>query len=255
MNCNEANRLVDLFLDQELGPDLQWQLEQHLNTCSACRSLAWEAEEFRTFFKNNAPRYPAPLSLRAKILAVTNRPPAYGLLRWGRLAWVGTAAVALLLISAAFLTVLLPDKGLQLSKQAVADYASKGLANRGELEVASADSAMVQAWFAKRIGFSPPRIDLRSLGYDLQGGRVVRIGNRPVVALIYRGEANQVAIYCWPPALDPVGYAERQIERYQVYTWGNSACNYILVSEKNDPKLNTFVDSSREPRQPETSFY
>jgi anti-sigma factor RsiW len=168
---------------------------------------------------------------------------------------MGTAAIAFLLILAASLTILLPDKGLQLSKQAVAEYNSKDVPNRGELEVASEDSAIVQTWFAEKLGFSPPRINLRSLGYVLQGGRVARIGNRSVVALVYRGEVNQVTIYCWPPALDPVGYAERQIGRHQVYTWGNSACNYILVSERDDPKLNTFVDSSRDPDQPDTNFY
>jgi anti-sigma factor RsiW len=255
MNCDEANRLVDLFLDRELAPDLRRQLERHLSTCSAYRSLPWEAEEFRIFFRKYAPRYTAPLSLRAKIMTMTDRPAAYCSFRWGRLAWIGTAAMALFLIIAASLLVLLPDKGLKFSREAVADYTSNELGNRSVLEVASADPAIVQTWFAKRLGFSPPRINLRSLGYALQGGRVARIGNRSVVALVYCGEANQVTIYCWPPTLDPVGYTEHKIGRYQVCTWGNSACNYILVAERDDPKIDAFVDPSRSSKQPDTGFY
>jgi len=62
-----------------------------------------------------------------------------------------------------------------------------------------------------------------------------------------------LTVYCWPPNQEPVSYGKRSVEGYRVYTWSNSACNYVLVQRSNDPKIEQFVDSFQD--QPSGTFY
>ena len=69
MNCEEANQSLDAYLDGELEPGKQRELEQHLNACPECRELLEQQRQFRAFFTANAPRYKAPSQLKARVIA------------------------------------------------------------------------------------------------------------------------------------------------------------------------------------------
>src|SRR5271165_2269914 len=57
MNCDEADRLMDAYLDGVLELTRQIEIERHLSRCHACQSLAQQCQEFRSFFSANAPTY------------------------------------------------------------------------------------------------------------------------------------------------------------------------------------------------------
>ena len=59
MDCEEAKRFLDAYLDGGLDVRRHLELEQHLSVCLFCQSLAQELEEFRSFFAASAP-YQAP---------------------------------------------------------------------------------------------------------------------------------------------------------------------------------------------------
>ena len=69
MNCEEAARFLDAYLDNELGLGKRSELEPHLSACPNCRLLLARQRKFRAFFTANAPYYRAPAELRAKLLA------------------------------------------------------------------------------------------------------------------------------------------------------------------------------------------
>jgi anti-sigma factor RsiW len=121
------------------------------------------------------------------------------------------------------------------------------------VELASDDFGVLKPWFSNKVGFSPPAIDLREYGYELTGGRVGVLGNRQVVALVYKRGNEILTIYCWPPNQEPVSYSKRSVDGYHVYLWSNSACNYVLVQKTDDPKIDQFVDSFED--QPSGNFY
>src|ERR1700678_53117 len=241
MNCDLTNLKLDAFVDRELEPGVERAVEEHLRNCPACQSRVWEIREFRSLFRRCAPRFRAPLQLRARVLSITQRrraKPSFGVLRT---AWIGAAAVLVLGAMVGFLA-LAPDHGKELSKEAVVDYSRSGSAVP-LVELESADFGVLKPWFSNKIGFAPPTIDLRNYGYELTGGRVALLGKRSVVALVYKRADAVLVIYCWPPNQEPMGYSERSADGYRVYLWANSQCNYVLVERSNDPKISQFVDS------------
>jgi anti-sigma factor RsiW len=248
MNCDSSSPYLDAFVDGELDPDVERALEEHLSTCSACQSTVWEIREFRSLFRRSAPRFRAPLELRLRILSITRRVPAKPSLRILQYAWIAAAAVLVLGAMVAFLASA-PDHGKELSKEAVVDYSRSGTAEP-LLELASADFNVLKTWLSEKVGFAPPAIDLCDYGYELAGGRVALLGKRRVVSLVYKRASETLIIYCWPPNQEPVGYSERSIDRYRVYIWANSQCNYVLVQCSDDPKIRQFVDSFQDQTAP-----
>src|SRR5438105_848224 len=120
MSCEELDQLIDSYLDRELDPSQSGRLEQHLSDCPTCRSLLQECLDFRSFFRSNAPTYPAPPQLRAKVLANIRRERLKAELTIFRRPWVYAAAALVLGLSA--LTILIPDNAKELSRQAVTRY-------------------------------------------------------------------------------------------------------------------------------------
>jgi anti-sigma factor RsiW len=250
MNCDLATRCLDAFVDGELEPDIESELEEHLRKCQSCQSQTWEIREFRSQFRMQAPRFKAPTQLRANVLATISRAQAKRSSSVLRYAWMGVAAMLIVGLVTGFL-LSAPDHGKELSQEAVVDYSEFSAGS--PVELASADFAVLKPWFANKVGFTPPAIDLREYGYELTGGRVGMLGKRQVVALIYKRADKILTIYCWPPNQEPVSYGKHSVDGYRVYTWSNSACNYVLVQRANDPKIEQFVDAFQD--QPSGTFY
>jgi anti-sigma factor RsiW len=247
MDCDSANPNLDAFVDGELEPAVERALEEHLRTCSACQNAVWEIRELRSLLRRSAPRFKAPLELRLRVVSITQRVPVKPARRM-LYAWIAAAAVLVFGALAIFL-VSAPDHGNELSKEAVVDY-SRSTADAPLVELASADFSVLKPWFAHKVGFTPPAIDLRDCGYELAGGRLAVLGNRPVVALVYKRTNGILIIYCWPPNQDPVGYSQRSVDDARIYIWANSQCNYILVERSDDAKIRQFVDSFQDQAAP-----
>ena len=67
MNCEEATKLMDGYLDGELDPMTSQKIEQHLRDCHKCEQ-AYEVETAMAHaISQAAPYYKAPLELRERI--------------------------------------------------------------------------------------------------------------------------------------------------------------------------------------------
>jgi anti-sigma factor RsiW len=242
MNCEEANHLLDAYLDGELDLGQRLELEPHLSLCPSCQNLLQESEEFQSFFAATAPRFKAPPQLRAKVLAKMQSEQAKQNLAFLRQPWVYAAAVLVLGLCA--LTIFIPDNAKEVSGQAVARY-TRSLAADHLVDIASSDQKVLKAWFAAKLKFTPPLADLQAPEYSLMGGRVDVIQNRPVAALVYERDKRIATLFCWPPNNGLLSMSNHFIEGYNVYTWGNAKCNYIVVSKLDKHQTDAFVDSLR----------
>ena len=195
MNCDLASQYLDAFVDGELEPGAEGELEEHLRNCLSCQSQTWEIREFRSQFRMHAPRFKAPTQLRAKVLGMIYQAQAKRSMSLLRYVWIGAPAVVVVGLIVGLLSS--PDHGKELSQQAVVDYS--GVSSGAPVELASADLAVLKPWFASKVGFTPPAIDLRQYGYELSGGRVGVLAKRAVVALVYKRADEILTIYCWPP--------------------------------------------------------
>jgi anti-sigma factor RsiW len=243
MNCEEAKRLLDAYLDRELDLRRYLELEQHLSLCLSCQSLAQELEEFRLLFMASAQTFRAPPQLKANVLAAVRREQAKRSPEFLRQPWVYAAAVVVLSLFLA-LNILLPDAGGELSRQAVLRH-SQSLAPDRPLDVASANPRVVKSWLTAKLDFAPPVVGSPASGYSLVGCRVDAIQNRSVAALIYKHDNDVVTLFCWPPKKEHLSKRDNIIKGYHVSTWSNAECNYILVSNLSDRKMDEFVDSFR----------
>ena len=243
MNCEEAKRLLDAYLDRELDLRRYTELEQHLGLCPSCQSLAQELKEFRALFMAGAQTLKAPPQLRANVLAAVRREQAKQSSAFWRQPWVYAAAVVILSLFLA-LNILLPGAGGELSRQAVLLHA-QSLAADHPVDITSANPQVVKSWLTAKLDFVPPVVGFPASGYSLFGGRVDVLQNQSVAALVYKHDKNVVTLFCWPPKKEHLSQSDHLIEGYHVSVWSNAQCNYILVSELSDRDMDEFLDSFR----------
>jgi len=242
MNCEEANRFLDAYLDRELDLRRYPELDQHLRVCPSCQSLAHEFQEFRSLFAASAP-YQAPSQLRAKVLAAVRQQQVKHAFAFLRQPWVYATGVVVLSLFLA-LNILFPDAAGELFRQAVLRH-SHSLASHHPVDIASANPQVVKTWFAAKLDFVPPVVSFPASGYVLFGGRVDVIQNRLVAALVYKRDKDAVTLFCWAPKKEHLPKSDHLIEGYHVSTWSNAEWNYILVSKLSDREMDQFVDSFR----------
>ena len=244
MKCEEAGRCIDAYLDSELELSQRLELEHHLSLCRSCSSLVQEGEEFRSFFRANAPKYKAPPQLRTKVLATARREKAKLTFALLHQPWAYAAAAFVLSLSLA-LNILFPDVGKEVSRQAVLRH-SRSISADHLVDVASADPHVVKSWLTAKLDFSPPVVGLPASGYSLIGGRLDVIQNRQVATVVYKNDKEIVTLFCWPPKKEHLSAGDHFIEGYLACTWSNAECNYILVSKLSDRETDEFVDSFRD---------
>ncbi len=239
MICLEAERLLDAYVDNELGlvdaPDLQ----AHLASCTACRLRLADRESLGRLVRR-LPYYPASDQLRTRVLRMSTRP------RFKRslLAW---AAVLALAVSLGVVEVLRVARARQVvattasvADEVVGDHV-RALRDAHLFDVRSSDQHTVKPWFLGKLDFSPPVEDLSSIGFPLVGGRVDRVAGRPVAALVYQRRLHPINVYIWPAADRTFASDTRSIRGFQVRHWISNGMSFWAVSDLNDADLGEFV--------------
>ncbi len=244
MNCKEAERLLDSYLDNELDRRPRLGLEDHIGLCSECSSLAQERRELRVFVRSIAPTDKAPPELRTKVLAAIREEREKRILLFLRQPWVYAAAAFVLSFSFA-LDLLFPDVGKEDSREAVSLH-SRSISSDHLVDVASSNPEFVKSWLTSKLDFAPPVVAFPESGYVLCGGRVDKIHNRLVATVIYKNDEDVIALFCWPPKSDLLPQSDRLIEGYHVSAWSNAQCNYILISKLAGKQIDEFVDLFRD---------
>src|SRR5437870_11151004 len=269
MNCEEATKLMDGYLDGELDPITSQTIEQHLRECDKC-DQAYKAHALLIrSISDKTPYYKAPAGLRERIQSSLreeiaersprsvsrNIPSLFPSLfsarpRWTRTVSFGTPwsglALAAAIVFAAIITFNLmsrlqrPGNDQFLATQLIASHARSLMANH-LTDVASSDQHTVKPWLDTKLDFAPPVVDLSSGGFPLIGGRLDYLDNRPVAALVYERRKHFINLFVWPAASDAAS-ASKTITRqgYQLLHWADPDFNYWAVSDVNISDLQTF---------------
>src|SRR5437762_7449960 len=264
MNCEEATKLMDGYLDGELDPITSQTIEQHLRECRK-RDQAYKAHgSLIRAMGNAAPYYKAPAELRERIQSslreeIAERPtrnvvrdvrqvfrrnqPELRTSLWGTpWSWPGLAGlgVAAAIIFAAIITLNLvprlqrPGADQFLATQLIASHVRSLMANH-LTDVASSDQHTVKPWLDAKLDFAPPVVDLSSEGFPLVGGRLDYLDNHSVAALVYQKRKHSINLFVWP-APSGAAITPKAISRqgYQLLHWVDSDFNYWAVSDVSD---------------------
>src|SRR5438876_5158248 len=265
MNCEEATKLMDGYLDGELDPITSQTIEQHLRECHKCDQAYKTHGSLIRAIGTATPYYKAPAELRERIQSslreeFAERPlrnvaqDARSLILRGQRGprtvpsgapWNWLALAAAIIFAAIIAWNLLPQ--LQrpgadqfLASQVIASHVRSLMANH-LTDVASTDQHTVKPWLDAKLDFAPAVVDLSSEGFPLIGGRLDYLDNRPVVALIYQRRKHFINLFVWPAGPD-TSRAMNTISRqgYHLLHWLDSEFNYWAVSDISEKELQEF---------------
>ena len=117
------------------------------------------------------------------------------------------------------------------------------------LDVESTDQHTVKPWFAGKIEFSPPVVDLSAEGFPLIGGRLDYLEQQKVAALIYRRNKHVINLFIWPGQTSP------EVDAMQGFNLIRFECKGMVcwaVSDLNAGELQQFVDLFTEQKPAST---
>jgi anti-sigma factor (TIGR02949 family) len=243
MNCDEADRFLDAYLDGELEPDKRAELEEHLASCSECKQKLDRLRQLREFFTASAPHYPAPPELKGKVLARLEVVRRSNLIVLVRQPWLYAAALLIVSLVLAWLNFF-PNQEEQIANQAVANYERAALLER-VCDVVSPDPAVVKPWFAGKLDFSPPVV-LPGLNFQMRGGRLDVLNNRKVAAVTYKRDKDLLTVFVWPGAGKPIPEKDWSISGNTVCSWNAKGLNFVCVSNMDDREMDEVVDRIKE---------
>jgi anti-sigma factor RsiW len=192
--ANHLGATLQDFLDSRLDAARQAEVRAHLQGCPQCRGQLEALRWVRDVALKQLPGEEVPPALARRVAAALDaadqraRPAASPTLgrRWRR--WAGAGA----LLAAAALVLLLAWPPRSDLAEAVAgdftEYSSGGL----PLDLRSSDGKAVESLFvAGGIDFPTRVFDLGMMQYQLVGGRIHRLRNRPSALFAYRGPAGR----------------------------------------------------------------
>ncbi|MGA7276051.1 MAG: anti-sigma factor [Candidatus Udaeobacter sp.] len=276
MNCEEATKLMDGYLDGELDPVTSQTIEQHLRDCPSCEQRYMANRTLVHAIGSAMPYYKAPIGLRERIQsslreeiaeqpARTVAPDARPLIAKKRpeprsilfgTSWNWLALAAAIVFAAIIAWNLLP--GLQrpdaqqfLATQLIASHVRSLMANHLS-DVASSDQHTVKPWLDAKLDFAPPVVDLTSAGFPLIGGRLDYLDNRPVAALIYQRRKHFINLFVWPAsdASRRTNAKEISHQGYHLLHWVDGDFNYWAVSDVSVGDLQSFKQQFEAPTLP-----
>src|SRR6266700_5825050 len=265
MNCEEAIKLMDGYLDGELDPITSQAIEQHLRDCACCDQAYKTHVSLIHAIGNATPYFKASAELReriqsslrdetaehavrngvrgAQVLSHKRQPEPRSILLETPWNWLGLAAAIIFgAIIALNVVPLLQRPGADqfLATQLIASHVRSLMASH-LTDVASSDQHTVKPWLDTKLDFAPAVVDLASDGFPLIGGRLDYLDNRPVAALIYQRRKHFINLFVWPAGPD-TSKMPKAISRqgYQLLHWVDSDINYWAVSDVSEADLQAF---------------
>ena len=247
MNCDRVRILLHGFLDGELDLANSLEIEEHLESCLGCSQVFAGQNEQHSLFARYQPAlyHPASSALRQKVRTSLRKangiPPTWLALTWRQGAAVGLLAILLVVVAGLGVTRLFPSPSNRLAQEVQAAHVRSLMADH-LVDIVSTDQHTVKPWFAGRLDFSPPVVDLAANGFRLLGGRLDYLDSRPTAALVYQYNQHIVNLFIWPDA-GPVQVVHAEtISGYNLVQWSQYGMAYAAISDLNPVELKNFTD-------------
>jgi len=244
MTCQESELLIHAFADGELDLTKSLEMEAHLQECQSCALVREEVRGLGALMKNSALRFTPSASFEKRLRANVRSDTKQKSVAQSWWPW-SMAAVSLVIIVlaawAAFVILNRPSSHTLVAQEVVASHV-RSLMAQHLTDVPSSDQHTVKPWFDGKLDFSPPVKDLKEQGFELKGGRLDYIDNRPVAALVYQRRQHLINLFVWPVKSGSKSSTQASVNQgYNLIRWTRSGMNYWAISDLNSSELQEFV--------------
>ncbi len=247
MNCSEAIRSLDDYVDGETDAKRSRALEEHLGGCAGCSARHREALAWRARLQRELTYFKAPPELAARVHATLGEsrwqhagPEGAGRSRTAWFSWGALAGcAATLLLSFSFTSWQQAQRGSDLTDRLVAAHVDASREGR-LIMVASSDRHTVKPWLSARLDYSPPVHDLADQGFPLQGARIVPMQGKDVAVLVYKVREHVIDVFVRPEGDAPM-VAPRTVRGFHVEASQAVRMQWVAVSDLREDELAQFL--------------
>jgi anti-sigma factor RsiW len=245
VNCQDLDRLLTAYLDDEVGGDERLGIEEHLAGCVACRRRAKAEGTASRVLRVRAASLatPAPAGLRERCAAMASRPSRGGARWWAVSGWRRTSLASATIAAALFAVVL---------TYGIASHSPTLLA--AEL---SLDHLKCFALFEPRAEHPDPRAVAGQLERDhgwrlkvpdglpaeqltLLGARRCLSTDGQVAHVLYRHAGRPVSLFMLPRTVRPE--ARVPMAGRVVTIWAHGDTTYVLLGDESEADLQVVAD-------------
>ena len=245
MTCGDLRTFLPGYMDGELDLVRHLEIEDHLRTCDACSQIYQAQLALRSALQSDELYFRAPAGLERKVRMAAEAPERKSWLpRLQAPGWIGAALAAAAVVVIAFLVppmISRPSQTERIAQDVVSAHV-RSLMPGHLTDVPSSENHTVKPWFAGKLDFSPPVVDLGAEGFPLVGGRLDYAAGRPVAALVYRKGKHLINLFAWPS-----GSAQESAETaavrqgYNLLFWTRGQTNFWAISDMNAAELRRFA--------------
>jgi len=244
MTCQETGLLIHAFADGELDLTRSLEMEAHLRECQSCARAQEQIRGLGYLMKDPSLRFTPSTSFEKRLRSAVRREakekPVTGR-SWRWLMAAGSLAVVVLAGWAVVVILNRPSSDAQVAQEVVSSHV-RSLMAQHLMDVPSSDQHTVKPWFDGKLDFSPPVKDLGQQGFELKGGRLDYIDNRPVAALVYQRRQHLINVFVWPAKSSSKSTTQASVSQgYNLIRWTNSGMEWWAISDLNLVELQQFV--------------
>ena len=244
MTCQETGRLIHAFADGELDLTRSLEMEAHLRECKSCALAREEIRALSSSMKDGTLRFTPSASFEKRLRSAVRREAKEGPAKQSWWRWSMAAASLAVVVLAVWVTVVIlnrPSPDNLVAQEVVSSHV-RSLMVQHLTDVPSSDQHTVKPWFDGKLDFSPPVKDLKERGFELKGGRLDYIDNRPVAALVYQRRQHLINVFVWPVKSSSKSTTQASVSQgYNLIRWTNSGMEWWAISDLNLAELQQFV--------------
>ena len=222
MSC-ERDLLLD-YARGKLDGEARARIDAHLPGCERCRAILANEGALDQLLAQKLPRYPAPASLKRKLVPRPRR-------RWVAPVASALAAAAIVLIAVRLTQPRFLLAGDPLVEEAVNDHL-RVVSSEHPVEIANGGIHQVKPWFTGRLDFAPQVSFIGDDTFQLEGGSVGWFRDRKAALFVFKVRLHTVSLMVvraeglgWPTR------AEKESRGFNVLMWRSGELGYALVSD------------------------